>query len=104
MDATYPVLVAARAVLQLYNRQHVQPHELEGPNLEVVCSSLMAELMTGKEDAINFRVDQLKQVVSRAEGITPFEALDSKLVDVLLKLSDSSLIQVATPSLVNLCR
>ncbi len=104
-DATDPVAVATRAVLQLYNQQHVQPREPEGPNLQVVCSSLMTELMTrNREDIINFQVDQLKQIVSRAEGITPFEALESKLVDILLELSDNALVQVSTPSLVNLCR
>ncbi len=104
-DTTDPVFVASRAVLELYNQVHVRPPEREGPNLQDVCSSLMTELMTrSRIQVVNVQLEQLEQIVSGAEGVTPFEAQESKLVDVLLELSDNALIQAAKPSLVILCR
>ncbi len=77
----------------------------EGPSLQEVCSSLMMELTTmNREEVVNLRLVELQKIVSGVDGVTTFEALESKLVDILLGLSDSALIQAATPSLVDLCR
>ncbi len=103
---TDPVFVASRAVMELFNQLHVGPHEQEGPNLQDVCSSLMTELMTRRSrmQVVNVHLEQLERIVSGTDGVTPFEAQESKLVDVLLELPDNALIQAAKPSLVNLCR